>query len=495
MRNIKDDYSEKSVGVAPDATNDLESGIEGPMIVDWDGPNDPANPLNWSPKHKWAQIALLSLLTLLSPLASSMFAPAVPALLKDFHTENRNLATFVVSVFVLGFAFGPLLAAPLSEMLGRAMVYHVFNVLFVIWNVACALAPNMASLIVFRFLAGCCGVATITNGGGTIADLMPPAQRGAAMAIWAMGPLLGPVIGPIAGGFLADAAGWRWSFWVISIAYGVSTLASFVLLKETYPAVLLERKAQRLRKESPDKTFRSKLDSGVSTKELWIRSLVRPAKMMLFSPICSLMCLYMGIVYGILYLLFTTYTFVFEQRYHFSASHVGLVYIGMGVGMLLGLAILGKISDPIMKRLAITRGNGEMKPEFRLPPLMYAGLTVPVGLFIYGWTAQHNEQWAVPLLGTLIIGIGLIAAFMCINTYLVDTYSQYAASALAANTVLRSLLGAFFPLFGLQMYDALGLGWGNSLLAFVALAMCPIPWAFYYYGERLRTNPRFQVKF
>lgn len=163
--------------------------------------------------------------------------------------------------------------------------------------------------------------------------------------------------------------------------------------------------------------------------------------------------------------------------------------------MIIGLAVLGKTSDPTIKRLAAKYNDGKPKPEYRLPLMMYAGPTIPIGLFIYGWTAQYHIQWAVPLFGTLLVGLGLIAAFMCINTYLVDTFARYAASAIAANTVLRSILGAVFPLFGLQMYDALGLGWGNSLLAFVSLAMCPIPFFFYYYGEKLRTNPKYQIKF
>ena len=217
-------------------------------------------------------------------------------------------------------------------------------------------------------------------------------------------------------------------------------------------------------------------------------------KLMFLSPICALMSVYLALVYGIMYLLFTTFTFVFEEHYGFSQSIVGLVYIGLGIGMLLGLVILGAMSDRIMKMLANKHSNGVLKPEYRLPMLMYSGPFIPAGLFLYGWAAQNNVQWAVPLLGTLFIGIGLIGAFMCINTYLVDAYTRYAASAMAANTILRSILGAVFPLFGLQMYDALGLGWGNSLLAFIALALCPIPFGFYYFGEKVRTHPRFQVK-
>ena len=451
-----------------------------PNIVDWDSPDDPANPQNWTAKKKWANIATLSFLTLLIPLASSMFAPGVPQVIEEFHTTSQALATFVVSVYILGFAMGPLVLAPLSEMYGRVHIYNFCNVIFTIFTVACALATNMNMLIAFRFLAGCFGVAPITNGGGTIADLMPPENRGAAMSIWAIGPLLGPIIGPVAGGFLSDAEGWRWIFWLLTIASGFATIINFLVARETYAPVLLEQKAKRLRKETGNPNLVSKLDLGISTKELWKRSLLRPAKLLFLSPICAFMSIYLAVVYGIMYLLFTTFTFVFQENYGFSESIVGLVFIGLGIGMLAGLAVLGSQSDRIMQVLAKKHNDGKVKPEYRLPLLVYSGPFIPIGLFIYGWTAQYEIQWAVPLLGTLFVGIGMIGAFMCINTYLIDAYSRYAASAMAANTVLRSIFGAVFPLFGLQMYDGLGLGWGNSLLGFISIALCGIPCIFYW---------------
>lgn len=266
-------------------------------------------------------------------------------------------------------------------------------------------------------------------------------------------------------------------------------------MRETYAPVLLEKKTKRLRKETGNPKLRSKLKVDLSPKDLFIRAVVRPTKLLLFSPICTMMSIYMAVVYGVLYLLFTTFTFVFEDTYGFSESTVGLVYIAMGVGMLLGLGLLGATSDRLMKHLASKTPEGTIKPEFRLPPLMYLSPLIPGGMFIYGWTAQYQIHWIVPLIGTLFVGVGMIAVFLCISTYLVDAYNRYAASAMAANTVLRSIFGALFPLFGLNMYNTLGLGWGNSLLAFVSLAICPIPFLFYWYGERVRTNPRFQIKF
>lgn len=484
----------------PSAEDDEQ---EDPNIVYWSSPDDAANPQNWSASTKWTQIGILSALTFLTPLASSMFAPGVPELMREFNTSSSVLATLVVSIYVLGFAFGPLVIAPLSELYGRLWVYHICNLGFIAFTVACGRAQSMGELCVYRFLQGVWGVCPITIGGGTIADLMPPEKRGGAMSIWAMGPLLGPVVGPVCGGFLAEAKSWRWIFYVIAMCTALFAISAFFILRETYVPVLLERKAARLRKAANNPNLRSKLDNGLTPRQLFLRAIVRPTKMLFLSPICGLMSLYMAIVYGFLYLLFTTFTFVFEDNYNFSPSIVGLVYIGVGVGNFMGLAVLGATSDRLAKALALkdqkrdggTGGDGKIKPEYRLPPLIYAGPLIPIGLIIYGWTAQYHMQWAVPIFGTLLVGIGLIACFMSINTYLVDTFHIYAASALAANTVLRSILGGVFPLFGLQMYAGLGLGWGNSLLAFVALAMCPIPWVFYNYGERIRTHPKWQVQF
>jgi multidrug resistance protein len=150
------------------------------------------------------------------PLASSMFAPGVPEVLADFKSDDSLLGSFVVSVYILGYAIGPMFIAPLSEMYGRRWLYHCTNVLFVIFTIACAVSSNLNMLIAFRFFAGCAGSAVLTMGGGTIADLFKQEERGTAISLWALGPLLGPVVGPVAGGFLSQARGWRMVFWVIT---------------------------------------------------------------------------------------------------------------------------------------------------------------------------------------------------------------------------------------------------------------------------------------
>jgi hypothetical protein len=161
-----------------------------PNIVSWDSDDDPQNPMNWTSKAKIINCGAIIFLTLLTPLASSMFAPGVPEVLHDFKETSVTLAAFVVSVFLLGFAVGPLLISPLSEIYGRRPVYMVCNAGFIIFTVACAVASSMPQLIVFRFFSGCFGVCPVTLGGASIADMIPQEKRGAAMALYAMGKLL-----------------------------------------------------------------------------------------------------------------------------------------------------------------------------------------------------------------------------------------------------------------------------------------------------------------
>ncbi|KAJ8125894.1 hypothetical protein O1611_g7743 [Lasiodiplodia mahajangana] len=464
------------------------NGVAIPILVGWEEPEDqdPENPLNWPARRKWGNIAQLSAITFLTPLSSSAFAPGVPLVMAEFNNYSPILATFVVSIFVLGFATGPLLIAPLSEMYGRIRVYHVCNVLFVVFTIACAVASSFDQLLAFRFLSGFAGVATVTCGSGSIADMIPREQRGKAISVWSSGPLLGPIVGPVIGGFLVEAKGWRWAFWLVAIVGGAFTLAGFFILQESYSPVLLERKARKLRESTGNNAYRSKLDSGKSNGQMLKEALIRPMKLLIFSPPVTLMSIYIAILYGLSYILFTTFTFVFQEQYNFTASSSGLSFLGSGVGTILGLFYGSLISDPVIKKAVDRKGAAE--PEDRLTFIITipATLSIPAGFFLYGWATQMKLHFIIPMIGNALNGFGTIAVLMCIQTYLIDAYTQHAASVIAANAVLRSLLGALLPLFGLKVYDSLGLGWGNTLLGFLALAFAPLPWLFRVYGGKIR---------
>ena len=149
----------------------------------------------------------------------------------EFHSTNDELGSLVVSIYLLGFAAGPLVIAPLSEINGRLPLYHTCNVLFAAFTVACAFAPSLNSLIGLRFLQGCAGSAPLAIGGGTITDLIPQERRGKYMGLYTLGPTLGPIFGPVAGGFLTGAKGWRWLMWLLLIVVSRSIVLNAGLFR------------------------------------------------------------------------------------------------------------------------------------------------------------------------------------------------------------------------------------------------------------------------
>lgn len=414
----------------------------------------------------------------------------------EFGSTSLTMASFVVSVYVLGYASGPLLLAPLSEIYGRVIVYHVCDFCFVVLSIGSALAPTLNSLVAIRFFAGVAGCAPVTNGGGSIADMVLPEQRGVAMALYSVAPLAGPIVGPIVGGFVSQSLGWRWTFWVLSIVAGVVSLLMLCFMRESYAYVILKRKTARLQKATQDYELRSKLDSGLSWSDHFKRGIIRPVRMFIKSPIIAITSIYMAISYGYLYLMFTTMTTVFEDTYGFSTGLVGLAYLGLGVGSMIGVVYTSLTSDRHLKKKPSktmepsdenTQFQTEsVKPEHRLRTLPIGALLVPCGFFFYGWTAQYRVHWIVPIIAHIPIGLGIQIIFFCIQVYLIDAFTIYAASAIASNTVVRSLFGAFLPMAGLPMFSELGLGWGNSCLGFIALIMIPAAVILIKWGETIR---------
>ncbi|KAF2255718.1 MFS general substrate transporter [Trematosphaeria pertusa] len=471
---------------------DLENNLVG-----WESQDDPTHPRNFAERRKWFILGLVSAITFLSPLASSIFAPGIPFVNAAFHNSSQILGAFSVSVFVLGFAVGPLFLSPLSEIYGRRIVLNVSNVVFCAFNLGCALAPSLGGLIVMRLIAGTGGSACLTIGSGVISDLFPTEQRGKAMAMYSLGILFGPVLGPICGGFIAQRAGWRWDFWVVFIVACILTTGIIVLNRETNHVVLLDWKTNRLRKELERPELQNILThnkdaAARSRKNILKQGFIRPLKLLFKSPIVLLLSLYMSFVFGLLFLLFTTITQVYIQTYGWSPELCGLAYLGVGLGNFMGIIFVARTSDATIIRLT-KKNNNVYEPEMRLPTCVFFGFLIPISFFWYGWGTDQHVHWVVPIIGLLPFGFGMMGIFAPIQTYLVDAFPQYAASAIAGMTSIRCLFGAVLPLAGPSMYESLGLGWGNSLLGFVAVAMIPFPALIYKYGGKIRKRWPVQV--
>ncbi|KAJ5947159.1 MFS transporter [Penicillium verhagenii] len=472
--------------------NEKDLHVVDPHAVDWDGPDGPQNPRNWPSGKKLIHVLLVSGFTLYSNLAAVMFAPGAQDLVKEFGITNTIVASLTVTIYLLGFCLGPLILSSLSETYGRLIVYHICNVVYIGFTVGCALSTDTGMFLAFRMLCGIAASSPMAIGGGTIADLHVEAERGKAMAIFGMGPLLGPVIGPVIGGFVSQDIGWRWTFWLILILSTVISLLALAFLRETYEPTLLDRKAARLRKQTGNtELYARTFNKDLTPSQILMRSIMRPTKMIFLSPIVFLLSIYCAFMFGLLYLLFTTFPGVFGETYGWGPGISGLAYLGLGIGMIFSIALFGLLSDKLLKQ---PRGGTVSRPELRLILMIWCSPLVPVGFIWYGWSAKFHTHWIVPILGTGFIGISAFLIMMPAQLYLMDAFgTEGSASALAGNTVLRSLFAAFLPLAGPSMYSRLGLGWGNTLLGLIALAFVPVPWLFFKYGEYLRT--RFPVNY
>ena len=404
-----------------------------PNMVSWLGPDDPDNPKNWPNSKKWAAVIVVSSFTFISPVASSMVAPALPQMAEDLNIHNTVLKQMMLSIFILAYAIGPMFLGPLSEIYGRVPVLQLGNLFFLIFNLVCGFAQTGAQMLVFRFFAGLGGSAPLAIGGGILADCFAPEERGKAIAVYSVAPLVGPAIGPVAGGFIAENSTWRWAFWAVSIACVAIQISGLFFLQETWAPKLLEVKTKRLRKE----TGNNDLYAEVAKKETFIHkmehSLVRPFKLLFTQPIVIALALYMAYLYGLVYLVISSFSalFVSPDYYNESTGISGLNYIALAIGYFVGMQITSRFNDWVYRTLK-KRNGGKGQPEFRIPVMIPCAILLPVGLFWYGWSAEARIHWIMPDIGAVITAAATICGYQSIQTYVIDSYSTYAASAVAS---------------------------------------------------------------
>lgn len=469
------------------------SGTEDdPYAVSW-LPNDPRNPMQFSAVKKWAITFLVSFVTLAVALVSSAFSGGMSQIIQDFGVEEE-VVILGVSLFVLGFAIGPLIWAPLSEIFGRRHIFTISFAFLTAFNAGAAGSKNIQTLIILRFLAGCFGSSPFGNAGGTIADMFPASQRGIAISFFAAAPFLGPTIGPIIGGFLATGAGWRWVEGFLAAFSGVLWLCIIFLLPETYAPVLLRRRAAKLSAITGE-VYRSKLDierGPVPLGQTLKTALSRPWILLFREPIVLLLSIYMSIIYGTLYMLFAAYPIVYQEVRGWSEGIGGLAFLGILVGMV--LAVIYTFPENMRYSKKCSQTTDRLPPEIRLPPSMVGGIALPIGLFWFAWTNSPTIHWMASIAAGAPFGFGMVLVFLSVFNYLIDSYTIFAASVLAANSALRSLFGMAFPLFTTYMYHNLGIHWASSIPAFLALACVPFPFIFYKYGAQIRQRCKFAAE-
>ncbi|EST05463.1 Major facilitator superfamily [Kalmanozyma brasiliensis GHG001] len=468
-----------------------------PNQVEWEGEDDPENPQNWSQKRKWMLTLLASFLTVNVTFASSAPSSATQQLAQEFQIGTVT-ATLITSLFLAGYCLGPILWSTTSELVGRKVVMIVAMFMYMLFILGQALAKNPETLFVTRFISGVCAAAPLTVAGGVIADMWDPVGRGFAMSLFSCAVFIGPVLGPIIGGFVTQSyLGWRWVFWVMMIFAALCWVMILMFMPETFAPVLLMRKAKRLRKLDPEGNkdlYAPHEKSDWSVGGIAHRTLLRPFQILMKEPILVLVTIYLSVVYGILYGLFEAVPVIFEMTRGFNLGESGLIFIAVGLGTTIGGII--NVFVQLRYRQLTPFWHGMPPPEERLWGSMIAGPILVLGAFWLGWTGNYVAvPWYVPALALVPIGMSFTLVFISLLSYIVDCYTVYAASALAANTIIRSAVGAAFPLFTRQMFTGLGINWASTLLGLVALVLTPFPYIFYIYGSKIRGWSKFAPAF
>ncbi|KZV67553.1 MFS polyamine transporter [Peniophora sp. CONT] len=464
-----------------------------PNLVRFEGSEDMENPHNWSRKYRWYLTLICSLLTVNVTFASSAPTSSSKLIVQQFGI-SVEVVDLVTSLFLFGYCVGPIFWGPGSEVFGRRPVFILAMTSYSLLILGQALAHNTATLLVTRFLSGVFACAPLTNAGGVIVDIWDPVTRGTATSLFVTMVFLGPVLGPLLSGFIVERTDdFRWVFWVMFIFAAVCSALAVAFIPETYGPRILELRARRLRKEDPVKNkgvYAEVEKHGWDLRSLLDRTINRPFKMLGVELILILVTIYMSVIYGVLYGLFEAIPIIFSEQRGFTVSQIGLVFIGVGVGVLLSCVI--SIYTSRKYPALVKEWRGFPPPENRLYGAMVAGPAMVIGAFWLGWTGAYPDvHWAAPAVSLIFIGTSVTLVFISFISYLVDTYLMYAASALAANTIARSAGGAAFPLFTAQMYHGMGIQWASTLIGVVALVLAPIPFLFYKYGARIRASSKF----
>lgn len=265
-------------------------------------------------------------------------------------------------------------------------------------------------------------------------------------------------------------------------------ILAFLFQRESHAPTLLRHEAARLQRITGI-MHRARTDDGQPASVMIKRAITRPLRMMVQAPIVTIASCYNSVSYTYMYICITSFTRVFERTYGFDASNAGLAYVGLGIGSCLAQLTIASLSDRYIQLRKSLRKT--VKPEHRLFTLVAGVIVLPIGLFWYGWTAHYKVHWIAPIIGTSFVGFGIMCVQLSVQLYLVDGFSYYAASAVAANLAIKSTFGTVIPLAGAPLYDSLGLGWGNSLLGFIAVGLIPASLVLMRYGDGIRVRGKF----
>ncbi|KAK0386244.1 hypothetical protein NLU13_6081 [Sarocladium strictum] len=465
------------------------------FVLGWAGQDDPLMPHNWSVGTRVGVTLQLALIGLVLTAASGIDATVLPQAASDLGVSQvaESLAT---GLYLAGMGIGCLVAGPFSETFGRVAVYGVALVIFMIFIMASALAPNFGAQITFRFLAGCCASTPLVCTGGSIADMFNSLEKTWSFPLYAIPSFMGPMLGAVMGAYIgpSTAVDWRWVEWTMLLASGLVLCMVLLCMPETYGPVLLQWKAAHYRRITGDDRFRC--EHEIMDATLWSRlkvSMTRPF-VMLAEPIILAMTLYITVIYIVLFTFLVGWPYIFEFTYGISQGLSNTIFVSMLIGTELNLFLV-----PLVYRMTTKRfgdGAGSFQPEIRLWYGVFgAAVAIPVSLFWLGWTNYASISIWSAVLAVALFGYGVMGIFLCVYMYIIDSYETSSASALTFVALVRYLAAGGMTAAGIPWYESMGTHYTLTVLACVAAALVPIPYLLYFYGHKLRSKSKYAVEY
>ncbi|KAL2260090.1 hypothetical protein VTK26DRAFT_6011 [Humicola hyalothermophila] len=473
----------------------IQGVIADTTIIDFDPRGDPENPLEWKASFKWTIVTMLAMMAMTVTFTCISVVPLASDIVRDLTGSPdppKSYSVLLVTIWELGEAAGPLLIAPLSEMLGRYPVMNGANLLFVLGALLAATSASVPRLVAARTLTGLAVAVNVLNP-AVVGDIFVRDQRGRPLSLIYLAPLIGGAAGPMIGSAVAQALGWRTVLWMSAALAAACEVLFLTCFRETYKVVILARRAKRMEKSS-GRRFRTVFDvaevaaaqeGGNSKAKKLLDAMLRPAIVLSGSGVLMAMCLFSSVVFTFFYIISTTLSDILLGVYRLDPVTVGLCYAVISVGSTMSVVICNRYLDRIYVRMRQTH-KGVGKPEFRLPLSIIGGSLLPIAVAAYGWSTQLRLPLVCLLFSVCFTGLALMLAMIPVMAYVVDVFGVYSASAMTSIIVTRCLMGTFLPLSTAPLVNAFGSGWGFSILAGLALILTPIPVLMLRYGEHWR---------
>ena len=468
----------------------------------WIGPHDPSNPFNWNVKTKWTVTLTACYVTLIVGLNATAMTTASEPMNRYFGVSDEHFANsyWPVVSWTVGAAIAPMIVLPILEEFGMRIGYLTIYAIFVAFVIPQAVARNYATLIVCRFIGGCCGGVLQDVMDGIIADVWPDAvQRSLPVSCYVFCLLAGVTLGPVMGGGVIGSLDWRWIFYIQLMIYAASLPFIVLFFRETRGSVILSKR--RFDKHETRKPILREMLHTCTNNKKALRgfvysNIVRPAQLLCTEPVVFFFTLLSALSYGIVFISTQSVTQVYPALYDWQDYQAGLVQASIVVGEILGF-IATLYQNRLFSRAvkADECAQNSRLPEVRLYlsiPGSFIGLAG--GLFWYGWTSYSNLPWILPSIGLALVGFGSVVVMQAIMMYITDAYTKYAGSASAAVCFGENMFAAFLPLASLPMYSNLGFRWASSLLACIALALSFAPIVLVVKGVSIRRRSPFMTQ-